>query len=229
MSKGDTAYQFQGDESDYKRLFYSRPDQAFFKSVTIQAGYGVVKAGTALSLNVSAAGNVGKYVPYAPTAPSSADVYQIGGAFLVADAATNVQYVTMDDSYKFSVADDIIIYDANTATTSAENLGAITAIDRTTYTHMAKITTTSSISSAFTVAQSACIHVECGATSANGYSDCAGICGSTVDTGIGEDAKGAVTNMIIKNAMLYTGLCTNVDAAAIVDIGAAESGQYLVF
>ena len=229
MSKGDIAYQYQGNESDYKRLFYSRPDQAFFKSVTIPAGYGVVKAGTALSLNVSAAGNVGKYVPYAPTAPSSADTDQIGGAFLVADAATKYQYVTMNDSYKFVVGDDIIIYDANTATTTAENLGAITAIDRTTYTHMAMITTTSNISGAFTVAQSACIHVECGADNTNGYSDCAGICGSSVDTGTGADAKGAVTNMIVKNAMLYNGLCTNVDAAARTDISASVSGQYLIF
>ena len=229
MSKGDTAYEYMGKESDYKRLFYSRPDQAFFKSITIPPGYGVLKAGIAMSLNVSAAGNLNYYVPYSPTAPLSSDTDQVGGAFLVADAATCYQYVTMDDSYKFKVGDDIIIYDANTATTAAENLGAITAIDRTTYRHMAMITTTSNISGAFTVAQSACIHVECGADTSNGYSDCCGILGSSVDAGTGESAKGAVANMIIKNAMLYNGLCTNVDAAARADISASVSGQYLIF
>lgn len=224
---GETPYLVRGEDGNYKRLFYSSPVNALMRDVSIQAGYGVLRAGTPLALNVSAAGNVGKYVPYAQTTPdSSADEQK--SAFLVQDASGTTLYVTMDDSYKFSVGDDIIIYDANTKTTSAENLGAITAIDRTTYKHMAVITVTVSVSGSFTIAQSAAIHVECGADNTNGYSDCAGILANTVDTGTGEKAKGAVAPMVLSNAILYEGCCEGLDAAAKTDISATSNGNLLV-
>ena len=227
--KGETPYIIYGKESDYKRIFYSSPNQALVKEVTLAPGYGVLRAGTALAKNVSAAGNKNQYVPYCPTTPASGDADQKGNAFLVTDATDTNIYVTMDDSYKFEVGDDIIIYATGAKTTSAENLGAITAIDRTTYTHMAKITVTSDPTDAtFTVATSAAIHVECGADNTNGYSDCAGILGSTVDTGTGENAKGAVASIILSNAILYEGLLVNVDAAAKTDISATSNGNLLV-
>jgi hypothetical protein len=228
---GETPYLVRGDEQSYKRLFYSRPEQALMRDVTISAGYGVLKAGTPLAQNVSASGNVYEYVPYCPTTPASGDTTQKGNAFLVADASggsLTTVYVTMNDSYKFEVGDDIIIYDTSSKTTSAENLGAITAIDRTTYQHMAKITFTSATSSSFTVANSAAIHVECGADSTNGYSDCAGILASTVDTGTGENAKGALAPMILSSAILYEGCCEGLDTAAKSDISASSNGNLLV-
>ena len=109
---GETPYLVRGGQEDFKRLFYSRPEQALMRDVTLSAGYGVIKAGTPLMINKSAAGNVGEHVPYAMTTADSSDVTQKGNAFLVASTsgAVNVVYVTMDDSYKFEVGDDIIIY-----------------------------------------------------------------------------------------------------------------------
>ncbi len=224
---GETPYQVQEAEAFNKRIWYSRPEQALLKEITLQAGYGILRAGTPLAKNVSAAGNEYKYVPYAQTTPDSSDTSQ-KSAFLVQDASGTTLYVTQSDSYKFAVGDDVIIYDSNTGTTSAENLGAITEIDRTTYVHMAVITVTASVSGSFTVALSAAIHVECGADSSNGYSDCAGILATSVDTGTGENAKGAVASMILSNAILYEGMCEGLDSAAKSDISAASSGNLLV-
>lgn len=227
-TKGETPYILYGKQTDYKRIFYSSPNQALQKEVTLAPGYGIIRAGTALAKNVSASGNKNLYVPYCPTTPSSADPNQKGNAFLVQNAAGSDLYVTMEDSYKFEVGDDVILYDSDTKTTAAENMGAITAIDRTTYLHMAKITVTATVSGTFTVANSAAIHVECGADNTNGYSDCAGILGSTVDTGSGENSQGAVASIILSNCILYEGLLANVDAAAKTDISASSNGNLLV-
>ncbi len=226
---GESPYVVRGEEQGYKRLFYSNPNNALMRDVTIAAGYGVLRAGTPLALNVSAGGNKGKYVPYCMTVPNSGDPTQKGNAFIVTDGTAAVTcYVTMADSYKFAVGDDLIAYDTSTATTSAVEMGAITAIDRTTYVHMAMITATSNITTAITVAASGAVHVECGADSSNGFSDCAGILANTVDTGIGEHAQGALAPMIISNAILYEGSCEGLDAAAKTDISASSNGNLLV-
>jgi hypothetical protein len=233
MIYGDNMpYLVRGFENDWKKLFYSRPEQALILPVTLAPGYGILRAGTALALNVSAAGNLNKYVPYAPTTPTvgNSDVDKAVARLVNGDqlAATSV-YVSLADSYKFVVGDDVIIYDGNTTTTGAGNLGAITAIDRTTYTNMAVLTVTSAPSgSTFTAAQGACIHVECGADNSNGYSDAAGILIATVDTGIGENAVGALAAMVISNAILYTGMLTNVDAAARTDLSIVTKAGYTI-
>lgn len=229
MIYGEIPSQVQGQEGFFKRLFYSDPANALMRDVTISGGYGVLRAGTPLAKNVSAAGNVGQYVPYCPTVPDSSSEAQKGNAFIVTDGtAAAICYVTMEDSYKFVVGDDLIAYDTNTSTTSAIELGAITAIDRTTHVHMAKITFTANITTGITVALSGAVHVECGADNTNGFSDCAGILGSTVDTGKGENSQGALAPMIMSNAILYTGSCEGLDTAAKTDISATESGNLLI-
>lgn len=223
---GETPYVYEGPESHYRRLWYSRPEQALIRDITLQPGYGVLKEGTILALNNSAAGNKNKYVPYRPTTPAASDTEnQKGRAFLVAQPSGTTCYVTQDDSYKFSVGDDLIVNDANS---TAENLGAITAIDRTTYQHMAMITFTETISGTFTVAQSAWVGVEAG-DSSNDYSDAKGILASSVDTGTGEHAKGAVAPMVMKNAILYYGMIIGNDSAARTDLSASQNGNYFVF
>ena len=221
---GEIPYVVRGNEEGYKRLFYSNPNNALMRDVTIQAGYGILRAGTPLMLNKSASGGAGKYLPYVQTTPDSSDVTQKGRAFILQTASGTSVYVTQDDSYKFEVGDDLIIKDTGTA---VENLGAITAIDRTTYVHMAVITFTATISGAFTVAESAAVHVE-GGDATNYYSDCVGILASTVDTGTGENAKGALAPMVISNAILYEGVCEGLDAAAKTDISASSNGNLLV-
>lgn len=219
----------RGTQDDYRNLYYSDPMAALKVPVTLQAGYGVLKLGTALALNKSAltTGNRDKLVPYNPTSFSaSGSDNHPGRAYLVANTGTTDKfvYVSLNDSYKFAVGDDLII---NDNTTSAENLGAITAIDRTTYSHMAKITFTAAIGgTAFLTTRYAYVCVEAG-DSSNNYSDCVGILEKSVDCGTGVNAKGAVATLILGNCVLYEGMLTNMDSAAKTDLSAASFGQYM--
>lgn len=224
-SQGDTPHLVRGVQTDYKNIYYSRPEIALVVDVAIQAGYGKLEAGTVLAKNISAAGNTGKYVPYNPTSFTGLENHP-GRAYLVQAGtnATKLLYVTMDDSYKFIVGDDICIDDN---TTNAENLGAITAIDRTTYPHMAVITSTSNIGgTAFTTARKAYVCVEAGAS--NNYSVAVAILAKTVDTGTGVNAKGAVAPIILSNAVLYDGMLTNCDSTAKSALSITTFGQYAV-
>jgi len=213
-----------GNQWDYKKLYYSDHMAALRVPVTLQKGYDLVRAGTTLARNISAGGGLNLLVPYNPTIfPVSID---IGRAYLITDsgALATTLYVTLEDSYKFMVGDDIIINDNSTA---AENLGAITAIDRTTDSFRAAITVTTAVGeTSFTTARRAHISVEAG-NSSNNYSDCVGILEKTVNTGTGEKSKGAVSTLILGNCVLYEGLLTNLDAAAIVDLGVSTFGQYV--
>ncbi|MEA2067013.1 MAG: hypothetical protein U9O65_08000 [Thermotogota bacterium] len=209
-----------GLQTDYKRLYYSEPEAALKVPVTIMPGYGKLEQGTALALNGSAGGQKAKVFPYDPAAAPDGKAVRPAAAFLVTDSGTssNILYTTLDDSYKFEVGDDIYIEDD---TTTAENLGAITAIDRTTYTNRAAITVTNVTgSTSFTTARFAYIAVE-------GYDTCVGILEKTVDTGTGSSAKGALSTMILGNCVLYNGMLTNFDSAAITDLSAGSYGQYV--
>ncbi len=207
-------------QKDYKRLYYSEENASLKVPITLQAGYGLIEAGTALARNTSAAAaRLGKFVPYDPTATITGAEVAPGRAYLVQDSGTTASdlYVTIADSYKFAVGDDVIIVDNDTA---AENLGAITAIDRTTYTHMAKITVTVATGGAsFTTARFAYIVVE-------GYDVCVGILEKSVDTGTGANANGANATLILGNCVLYTGSLINLDSAAKIDLSATAFGIY---
>lgn len=228
---GDTPHIVYGEQSDYKKIVatecYNGDPNYIALPKTIQAGYGKLEAGTAMAENKSAAGGDGKLVPYNPTSFTGAEDHP-GRAYLVADSGTTATdlYVTITDSYKFGVGDDVIINDDDT---TAENLGAITAIDRTSEQHRAKITvTTATGGTSFTTADYAYIAVEAG-DSSNNYSDCVGILEKTVDTGDTANAQGATARIIKKNAVLYSGMLTNVDAAARTDLSASTSGQFTIF
>jgi len=210
-----------GSQEDYKDLYYSEPSAALKFPITISGGFGQLRMGTALSKNDSAAGNVGKYLPYDPTATITGTENAPGRANLVQDsgAAATDLYVAMNDSYKFVVGDDVIIADSDGEGT-AENLSAITEIDRDTYTHMAVITVTTQTSDDFTTAKFAFITCE-------GYNTCDGILEKSVDTGIGALAEGAIATMIWGNCILYVGGLLNVDSAARTDLSATALGQFL--
>ena len=223
---GDIPYVQFGAQEDLKALYYSDPNAALKVPVTLAAGYGRISKGTAMALNLSAAGNKDLLVPYNPTSFSaSGSTWEPGRIYLVADlgASANVLYVGMNDSYRLVVGDDLIVNDNET---SAENLGAITAIDRSTYSHMAGVTVTTTTSGTFETSAYAHVLVEAG-TSGNNYSDCVGILEKTVDTGEGSQAKGAVATLILGNCVLYAGMLTNMDSAAQTDLSAATFGQFL--
>ena len=214
-----------GTQMDYKKLYFSEHLAALRVPVTIQAGYGLVRAGTTLAKNISAAGGTDLLLPYNPTS-FPANITEAGRAYLVTDSVAlgGDCYVSKDDSYKFIVGDDLII---NDNVTGAENLGAIASIDRTTDPTRARIVFTTALgATAFTTARRAHVFVEAG-VSANNYSDCVGILEKTVNTGTGEKSKGAVTTLILGNCVLYEGMLTNLDAAAMVDISVSTFGQYI--
>jgi hypothetical protein len=216
----------RGVQKDYKTLYYSDPIAALKREVTLQAGYGLLEQGTVLAVNKSASGGVAKHVPYNPTSFTGTEIHP-GRAYIVGGGtnATKIVNVTLDDSYKFQVGDDLIIKDNVTA---AENLGAIVSIDRTTYSSYAVITATTNIGgTAFTTARFAYVCVEAG-TAGNYYSDAVGILEKSVDTGTGINAKGSVATMILGNCLLYEGMLTLLDAAAKTALSAASSGRFLM-
>jgi len=228
IRQGDTPFVVGNQQKDYKQLYYSNPEAALKVPVTLQSGYGLVEQGTALSRNLSAGSAGGRHqlLPYCPTTFDGTEKHA-GRAYLVADGAAlgNVVYVTQDDSYKFKVGDDLII---NDNTTAAENLGVISVIDRTSELHRAQITFATAIGAvAYVTTSQAYVMVEAG-VGANNYSDCVGILEKSVNTGIGEDAAGALATLILGNVVLYEGLLTGFDAAAMVDLATATSfGQYV--
>ena len=209
-------------QRDYRRLFYSDEAVVLMVPITLAAGYGVLKAGTALAKNGSnlTTGNKNKYIPYSPSAITGAEEAP-GRAYLVQPSVNGspLFYLNMEDSYKFKVGDDLFVSDN---VTSGENLGAIISIDRTSTPNMAKITTTANAGATpFTIARYAFLAAE-------GFDACVGILGKSVDTGVGEHAAGANASLLISNFIVYTAGLINVDAAAIVDLGLITHGQFTI-
>ena len=228
MPLGQTPYIFRGGQEDLKRLFYSDPDKAFARAITIPAGYGVIPAGAIMGIITESTNRVGQHVPYTGLDTVGGNVaagisYLFGAAFLVADPSTNkVGYVTMEDSYKFAVGDHLV---AGDSTRSNTDLGAITAIDRTTYTHMASITVTNSFTSE-TVAQGALITIQ--SALATPWVCATGVLKAAVDTGVGENAKGGQGVLVIKNAMLYSANLYNYNADVATDLSGTDSTPYFI-
>ncbi len=164
-------------------------------------------------------------VPY-PVA--AFDANDVGRVRILADvgAADVVVNVTMEDSYKLNVGDDLILAD----TTGAYNCGVISGIDRTTYPHYAIITFTDVTGVIVAVAAGGCGYVESGlmAPIADPFASAKYILDKDVDTGVGEIAQGAITPVLISNAILYANSLVNCDAAAKTALGMIEDGQHVI-
>jgi hypothetical protein len=220
----DTPHVIYGSQVDYKKLFFSDYDAALILPGQVQAGYGVLEKGTALARNLSAAGNAGKHVPYNPTTFDGTQDHP-GRAYLVSSLSSGETSgeVSIEDSYKFAVGDDIIIVDDD----AAVNGGAIGSIDRTTYTNRAVIAFTTAITDGSPTGDNAYACIEAG-DNTNNYSDCVGILAAGVNTGIGKDARGAQAPILISNAIIYSGSLVNFDSAARTDLGSSDNGQFEV-
>jgi hypothetical protein len=216
-----------------KRLYHSRPEQALIIDKTLAPGYGLLPAGTILAKNLSAAGNKGLLVPYTPDAIGKTD---LGRAFLVASyvSGETVVYVTMADSYKFAVGDDLILCANISSTLTYHNGGAISAIDRTTNPHMAKITfTTALVNANFTIANSVNAYVEAGTTGK--LNKAVYVLDQDVNTGKFVDdpykvpePKGALASVVISNAVLYKNSLVGYDTQAATDLSATVDGQFFI-
>jgi len=208
-----------------KALFHSVRDIALILDKTLQAGYGYLKAGTVMAINCSTAGGVGKLVPYVPisTAVVLGGVSAIGVAPIVKDCIDAHVYVSLADSYKFEVGDDIYLdNDADQGPILAE---AITAIDRTTSTLYADITTTSFAHGNFTVTAKSYAHVKAGASGE--YTTAAYILDKDVDTGVGAEAIGALSSVVVSNCILYKNSLINMTSAAITSLGVVD-GRFFI-
>jgi hypothetical protein len=210
-----------------KRLYFSRPEQALIKDKTCAAGYGVLKAGTVMSVNTSAAGNNGTLVPYVPVYGNQVAALNtpaaIGTAPLVANGVTGHVYVTIQDSYKFVVGDQL--YLQNTAGDGLIDCGVITAIDRTTSGQMADISCGAYTATNATTAKHSYVYVVSGATP---FSIAKFILDKDVDTGVGEEAAGALASVLISNAILYTGSLVNATTEALASLGAITDGPHTI-
>jgi len=234
---GTTPYINRGGQEDIARVWFGKPENALSKSITIPGGYGVLKSGQVMAKISESTSRLGMYTPYvnadgavlAAGIPIGSSTLP-GAAYLTADAAVSKSLqVTLQDSYKFAVGDHLAIadYDTYGASGSGLDLGAITAIDRTTYSHIAVITVTNNASASYTVAAGAAVFIQ--TTTADPWCKAMGILLGTVDTGTGEDSKGANGVLVIANAMAYKAMLYNYDGDALADMSwASENGDYLV-
>lgn len=209
-----------------KRLFYSESDLALRKGKTCAGGYGVLPAGTVMAVNTSAAGNKGTLVPFVPPAADfslASTTNSMGAARMVANSATGHVYVSIEDSYKFVVGDQI--YFQNTTPDGLVDCGVITAIDRTTSSIMADISCGAFTATNGTVAKNSYVYVVSGGTP---FSIAKFILDKDVNTGVGEGAVGALAPVIISNAILYTSSLVNLTAAAITSLGAIQDGPHTI-
>ena len=113
---------------------------------------------------------------------------------------------------------------------AAEDLGAIVSIDRTAVNStQAQITFTTAITNYanFTSTYFGNVYVKGGDTSTP-FSEAACIIDADIDTGKGEYAIGALTSMVLSNAVLYTASLLGLDAAAIVDLGSVDNGRFTI-
>jgi len=221
---GNTPHIDRGYQDDYKRLFYSKVEVATLLPVHIPPGYGVIKAGTVMGqISSESTSRAYQYVPYVTEDPQLAEVWA-GLALLVTDgAASAVANVVMNDAYKFAVGDHGYAVDSDG---SPVDLGALVTRDVTTYAHMAVLTWTNNVTTGITVGNGGGCHIQ--TTTSSPYTYAKGILFNSVDTGVGESAKGADASIIIKNATLYKGLLTGYDAHSLTDLGGSENGQFLI-
>lgn len=229
---GDTPHVLRGGQTDRRSIIGPcNPEAMLVLPVTIPPGFGYIPAGAMMGKITSEIGatRAGQYVPYTPQAAAGGLAAALktlfGAAYLLADPSNvaTLLEVTMNDSYKFVVADHIAALDSNS---TAADCGAITAIDRTTYKDKAIITVAQIDLSAVDMAQGGCIIHQ--TDTADPYQTAAGILLDGVETGTGAHAKGGQGVIVISNAILNLGALYNCDSGAITDLGAVSSGNYLI-
>jgi hypothetical protein len=213
------------EQPGIKRLYFSQREIALIKDKTISAGYGVLKAGTILATNLSAAGNKGQLVPYVPVFGKQVlgtDTAK-GIATLVQDGVSGNFKVSVVDSYKFVVGDDLVVQ--NTTGDALTNIGAISAIDRTGDSRWVSITVPAYTATNMTVAKGSYIFVEAGTTP---FSLATFMLDKDVDTGTGEEAVGALAPILISNAIVYSGSLVNATSEALTSLGAVQDGPHTI-
>ncbi len=210
-----------GETPGPKRLFHSVRDIALIKDKTIDPGYGVVLAGTAMGVSTVN----GNLVPYVPIGLAAYGTLSVAPA--LADVPSGVTIsVPLSTIKRFVVGENLIIVHNNAGTQVLHDGGAIvSAVKASEYSATITFTTTTGDTDS-TVAAFASCYVE--SQAATPFSKAVYILDKDTDTGEGEDAKGANVSVVISNAILYTTSLINVDAAALTDLGAITDGQHTI-
>ncbi len=210
-------------------LFHSVRDIALIIDKTVKAGYGALKLGTILAVNdaVVGAADFGLLVPYAETDMTQND--SNAKAYLIANGSngSNEVFTTVEDAYKFTLGDNLII-GCNAA--ASQDLGEITAVTLEASNTRVKITATANLADAggdFSAANYACIYVRTDDAAAP-FSKAVYILDKDIDTGVGPNALGANTSLVISNAILYTHSLIGFDAAAKLALGAISDGRLTI-
>jgi hypothetical protein len=227
MVYGDTPYMVRGGQQDYKRIFYSDQNRALTKPVTLLGGFGVIPGGTVLGIVTESTNRKGYYVPYVAEKgnwPDAGSAIQWPGITYVTAAleVNKICYVEMEESYRLAVGDHLAATDTDGTVT---DVGAITAIDRTSFSHIAKITVTNNFA-VCTLAKGAGIWIQ--TKTADPHVEAKGFLLSAVDTGEGENSKGAQGSLILSNAVLYKGNLKGHNSDVDDDIGTSSDGKYVV-
>jgi hypothetical protein len=207
----------------WKALFHSVRDIALIYDKTIRPGFGVLRAGTVMTQLYGGT----ELVPYPTTTRTTITPSRTYVVSDVAAQATTLR-VLIADSYRFAVGDTIILCN-NSASGVFEDLGAITAIDRTTYPNFAVITPTTAVAnvSTHTVANSTNIYHK-GAVGTP-FIAASYILDKDVDTGEGAGSLGGLTSVVVSNAILNYGSLVNIDAGAITNLSAVnDSNRFLI-
>lgn len=222
---GGTPYIQRGGQEDLKRIMKSDIAVAATIDVSIPAGFGVIPAGAIMAKISESTNRIGKYIPYVPRVPSAGLTTVPGAAYLVQDGAANTSaYVTMNDSYKFAVGDHLVAVDSDA---SPVDLGAITAIDRTTYSHMALITVTNNVTTGITIAKGGLVTIQSLTTTP--FVQAKGILLGAVDTGVGENAKGGDGVICVKRGEFYFGNLQNYDSVYVAsDLSAVVLNSQII-
>lgn len=209
-----------------KPLFHSVRDIALILDKTVQAGYGYLQAGTVMAINLSTggAGGYGKLIPYVPLS-GNVTLGQdgaIGVAPVVLDSTANHAFVSLNDSYKFEVGD--FLWADNDSDDGPISGGVISAIDRLTSTLYADITVAALTETNVTVVKKSYVYVMGGS---GGNNVAAYILDKDIDTGYGSEALGALTSVVVSNAILYKNSLINMTAAAITALGVVD-GRFFI-
>lgn len=168
-------------------------------------------------------------LPFVATAGSSAVTFtwKVAG-----DVSTLITAEKTTGSGTTTVTQTTPGVDVDGDATAAENLGAITRIDRTGIVGgtQAQVYFTTGVTTAanFTAALFGCVYVKSDGEASTPFSKAKYILDQSVDTGTGEYAKGALGSVVISNAVVYTASLVGMDAAAITDMGTIADGRFTI-
>lgn len=202
-----------------KSLFFSEREVALLLNKTLRGGFGSLEIGTVLA-EVQGSN---KLVPYVP-AMGNFSQEDVGRVMLLNDCnTTNTFDLAVASSYKIQKGDTIILTDTDGTYEEA----TVGSVDRESYDYKAVVTLSSgNTSNSFTTAKNANCYVKSG-TSNSHKSDAVYILDQSTLTGV-ENQDGALTSVLVSNAIIYQSACVGMDSYAKSDLSVTSDGEFYI-